>query len=506
VLYDGAMARFSSIAKNTPVAGQSTITLVSADLATDTLNGALLFVARPSEAVDRHMEAVVVDTTSTTIVIADALGAVADALYSGGEKLSDFVVFAFNDSKQANSPTYQTQGTWTSPPSNTGGSTGSTTFTDIEADDNGGGFASWMIGALLVPDVNIGAPLIITGTTATTLTVAGDARGVAANGTRYIVYAAPFTDAQYGVWHTDAHKAGSRYLWAGYRYQPPQLGFRVDPPGAPTLGTYGAATGTNKLGQYYAWNRIYDINTGRWTTPDPAATPWWNLFDATENRPTRSTDPKGLGTWRIRETLDGGLTGESTGAEDRIGDGAETLGGTTKVDVDSNADDEDNEITDAIKNTGEDDVFVYFGHTWDTDGDGVQDTLEEHDSAAGVAIFGAAGLIGCGNDPVDQTNLDNAAKTAKGVIVLVGCKGCDLRPKFPSAKCVICSNSDMGVSCASSALTEMGDIMRRMAGNSQMSWADMVNQVNNKLKTLGCSEQLDAKPEEACKTAMIKKK
>ena len=70
VLYDGAMARFASIAKNTPAAGQSTITLVSADLATDTLNGALLFVARPNEAVDRHMEAVVVDTTSTTIVIA----------------------------------------------------------------------------------------------------------------------------------------------------------------------------------------------------------------------------------------------------------------------------------------------------------------------------------------------------------------------------------------------------------------------------------------------------
>ncbi|HRJ79637.1 MAG TPA: hypothetical protein PLF37_14145, partial [Planctomycetota bacterium] len=174
-------------------------------------------------------------------------------------------IFAFNDSKQANAPTYQTHGTWTSAPSF---ASSQTTFTDVDADDNGGGFASWMVGALLVPDVNIGAPLLITGATATTLTVAGDARGVAANGTRYIVYAAPFVNPTHGAWQTDVHKGGTRYLWAGYRYQPPQMGFWVDPPGAAGLGVYGASTGSNRLGQYYCWNRTYDINTGRDTTPD----------------------------------------------------------------------------------------------------------------------------------------------------------------------------------------------------------------------------------------------
>jgi len=94
---------------------------------------------------------------------------------------------------------------------------------------------------------------------------------VASSGSQYIVYAAPFTDPVRGTWQTDVHKGGTRYLWAGYRYQPPQMGFWVDPPGAAGLGVYGAATGTNRLGQYYAWNRTYDINLGRWTTPDPVA-------------------------------------------------------------------------------------------------------------------------------------------------------------------------------------------------------------------------------------------
>ncbi len=158
-----------------------------------------------------------------------------------------------------------------------------------------------------------GAPLLITGATATTLTVAGDVEtvrwtvekaelcgagssGVASNGSQYIVYAAPFTDPVRGTWQTDPHKGGTRYLWAGYRYQPSQMGFWVDPPGAPTLGVYGASTGTNRLGQYYCWNRLYDINTGRWTTPDPVATPWWNLKDYTDASPIAGADLTGAAT------------------------------------------------------------------------------------------------------------------------------------------------------------------------------------------------------------------
>ncbi|MCZ2078182.1 MAG: hypothetical protein LC130_24690, partial [Bryobacterales bacterium] len=37
-----------------------------------------------------------------------------------------------------------------------------------------------------------------------------------------------------------------------------------------------------------------DINTGRWTTPDPVATPWWNLFDYCSAKLSRRSDPSGL--------------------------------------------------------------------------------------------------------------------------------------------------------------------------------------------------------------------
>ncbi len=50
----------------------------------------------------------------------------------------------------------------------------------------------------------------------------------------------------------------------------------------------------NKLGQYYCWNRTYDVNLGRWTTPDPVATPWWNLFDYCDIDVTTQSDSSGL--------------------------------------------------------------------------------------------------------------------------------------------------------------------------------------------------------------------
>ena len=74
----------------------------------------------------------------------------------------------------------------------------------------------------------------------------------------------------------------------------PRMGFWVDPPGAPSLGVYGAQTGANKLGQYYAWNRIYDVNMGRWTTPDSVELTFWNLFDYVGGVVLQTSDPTGL--------------------------------------------------------------------------------------------------------------------------------------------------------------------------------------------------------------------
>ncbi len=51
-------------------------------------------------------------------------------------------------------------------------------------------------------------------------------------------------------------------------------------------------TSQARIGVLY--NRIYDINTGRWTTPDPAASPYWNLQDYVGGNPISRSDPSGL--------------------------------------------------------------------------------------------------------------------------------------------------------------------------------------------------------------------
>jgi RHS repeat-associated protein len=61
-----------------------------------------------------------------------------------------------------------------------------------------------------------------------------------------------------------------------------------------TTACSNSLTQQHKLGQYHCWNRELDLQTGRWTTPDPAASPWANLQSYAENDPTCTSDPVGL--------------------------------------------------------------------------------------------------------------------------------------------------------------------------------------------------------------------
>mgnify|MGYP002399618518 CR=1 FL=1 len=61
----------------------------------------------------------------------------------------------------------------------------------------------------------------------------------------------------------------------------------------PARPRYNAGREQNKLGSYYCWNRIYEPSTGRWTTPDPAASPWNNLWDYAAVFPSHFSDPMG---------------------------------------------------------------------------------------------------------------------------------------------------------------------------------------------------------------------
>ena len=124
---------------------------------------------------------------------------------------------------------------------------------------------------------------------ATTLTAAGKT---------FRLCPPPFVDAQTGTLGsrdasgnvTFAHaKTQAARLWAGYRYTPPRVGFwNWD------STVIAAQTGSVKLGSHHTDNREYDIYTGRWTTPDPAASPWSNLWDYVGSRPLDRTDPSGL--------------------------------------------------------------------------------------------------------------------------------------------------------------------------------------------------------------------
>src|SRR5690606_10251789 len=61
--------------------------------------------------------------------------------------------------------------------------------------------------------------------------------------------------------------------------------------------------GTNHLGQYHCWNREYDVNQGRWTTTDPVAGPWENLFAYASLVPTSSLDSTGLEDGEVTDDI-----------------------------------------------------------------------------------------------------------------------------------------------------------------------------------------------------------
>lgn len=296
VRFDGTMAKISSTAHNTPSSGQSTITMSGTPFSADQYNGAQIVVSVPSPGAgsDTYRVGTVIDTTTSTLVISDNATlneSIAKALYSSSTVIDDFVLFDFNDSTQANAPSgYTLGGTWSS----VSHSGGTTTLTR-----SSGNFQSWLVGCLVVPNVNFSSYFEITGVTSTTLTVTGDLTTIAASGDYFRVHIPVGSDKSTGTlasydpigetWTWDAANAGSRRLWASYLYMPPRMGF-TDENGF-TVGTQG---GTNKLGQYHCNNRQYDIKQGRWISPDQAARPWFDLFDYAECQRIQRMDPTGL--------------------------------------------------------------------------------------------------------------------------------------------------------------------------------------------------------------------
>ncbi|MBK8206241.1 MAG: hypothetical protein IPK87_05505 [Planctomycetes bacterium] len=254
-----------------------------------TLTGMQLVVACPNDASSRWRCGTVLSNTGSEIVVDDPSDEIHDAIEN--DDLS-FVVYDLVDKGTYGSATYHTAGEWTSTPSY---ASSETTFTD-----SGATFDSDMIGWLLVPTAGESSYLEITAVpSATTVKVKGDARGLSASGNRYWVIAPAGVEFANGtVRLTKAY--GSNYLYAGYRWQAPMTGFYLDPPGLDGLDTYGAQSGANLAGWHHAGHRVYDPGVqGRWTTPDPAESPWTNLMDYCANRPTSVTDGSGLKAYNL---------------------------------------------------------------------------------------------------------------------------------------------------------------------------------------------------------------
>ncbi|MCC6574393.1 MAG: hypothetical protein IT462_11440 [Planctomycetes bacterium] len=164
--------------------------------------------------------------------------------------------------------------------------------------DNEAQFKSFMIGWTLIPDVENPVYLTISAVSSNglVLTVTGKYGTTSGVSKRYRVVPPLGVNGKVGgicdptrVKDGDLDSGGPRYPWAaGYRYDAPVAGCNIS-------GTiYGAQSGTNLKGQYYCWNRIYSPYLGRWTTPDPAASPSWNLWDYCSGVPVARSDPTGL--------------------------------------------------------------------------------------------------------------------------------------------------------------------------------------------------------------------
>jgi len=64
--------------------------------------------------------------------------------------------------------------------------------------------------------------------------------------------------------------------------------------GAGGTGGQGRSRGPSRAGEIHNWHRDYKPDIGRYTTPDPADTPWTNRLEYVGGRPVTVADPTGL--------------------------------------------------------------------------------------------------------------------------------------------------------------------------------------------------------------------
>ena len=202
-------------------------------------------------------------------------------LHFFGDVTGQFTVFNTYTAVRPGDWTYPTNGgIWTSDADE---DSGTTTFTDSNAN-----FESYMVGWTLIPNIEKPNFLIISNVaSATEIEVQGNAENLGSIGNIYRLAPAPGCCVTHGTLSEPENQGartfedpGTMWLWSGYQYVPPQVGLNIS-------GTAeGEQSGSNKLGNYHCWNRVYDVHVARWTTPDPTGGPASNLF-AEDNKPKK---------------------------------------------------------------------------------------------------------------------------------------------------------------------------------------------------------------------------
>ncbi|MCC6575150.1 MAG: hypothetical protein IT462_15345, partial [Planctomycetes bacterium] len=366
VARDLARDEITNVQANTPVSGQTTIT-VSPTLIANALTGLEFNVSTPTGIQLGR----ILSNTTAAIIITDVGSAVANALGAGNPASYHALVYGFAEASTSvngtvtSTPSYSSTtnltqfpcadpgsytdaeiGKWVSfdggpwlqivdvsgdniyvagdfsgvavinstadinpHPNSTGGQLASLTFTsgggeipDFTTLTAAGGavFGAYMLGWQLQLNPKQPATRTITAVSGNTLSFNGNGVNLATTGDFFRVFAPPGvqSDANGTNWRDQAsdmrYCSSTGFGWAGYRYLAPVAGFVADHPGS-GFGIHGRqGASINLVGSYYCWNRIYSPYFGRWTTPDPLSSPWWNLWDYCGTSPTGMSDSLGL--------------------------------------------------------------------------------------------------------------------------------------------------------------------------------------------------------------------
>jgi hypothetical protein len=238
---------------DTPVAGQTTITLSTSVLTASMLKGCEICCALPGS-LDRYRTATVLDNSASSLIVDDPSGRIYDALQS-----VNFVVFDFLDASVGGNAS--TGGTWSGDGMPGGGITAFTHTGQIF-----GNVAGWLVSL----NAERGGALQVFSVDGATLAFQGDATGLAHEGNRYRVYAPFGIRAQTTGMELDLVKRGSGIFAGTTRYEGPLAGYF----GGSSVS--GAQPGHARQGGPLIGPRQFDVSWGRYREPSGA---WPNRYE-----------------------------------------------------------------------------------------------------------------------------------------------------------------------------------------------------------------------------------